>query len=230
MNMNSHLKNGTPFLFITFILLILLSIQHQAQATMVFVENAGFEDPSLPNGSFVFNVPGWTQILGLSGVFNPRVEQFRDEAPEGENTLFLSGSSGGNRNQPASVSQTLTEILTANTTYTLQVEVGNRFDSDFSGYSIELLAGGNVLALENSLSPLEGNFETSVLSFTASPGNPNLGQALEIRFSVPGSQPNFDNVRLDATVIPIPASIVLFSMGLIGLTFISLKSNPHRFK
>ena len=230
MNMNSYLKHETPFLFITFILLILLGIQYQAQATMVFVENAGFEDPSLPNGDFVFSVPGWTQTFGLSGTYNLRVEQFPDEAPEGENVLFLSGSSGGNRNQPASVSQILTEVLTINTTYTLQTEVGNRLDANFSGYSVELLAGGNVLAIEDSLSPSDGTFETSILSFTANPGNPNLGQALEIRLSAPGSQPNFDNIRLDATVIPIPASVVLFSMGLIGLTFISLRSNPHRFK
>ena len=74
----------------------------------------------------------------------------------------------------------------------------------------------------NSLAPPNGSFLTSVLTFTspldlALPFGP-----LEIRFQSLGfggldSQVNFDNVRLDATVIPEPSTGLLLGSALLGM-------------
>jgi hypothetical protein len=134
---------------------------------------------------------------GDGGTFNLTITQYPGQAPEGQNvadsSFFLAGF------LPPTISQVLSDVLTANTLYTLQVEVGNRLDTPFPGYVVQLLAGGVLLAEDNnSLSPADGTFATSTVTFTALPGDPNLGQPLEIRLRSFGRQTNFDDVRLTA--------------------------------
>lgn len=132
--------------------------------------------------------------------------------------------------------QTLTATLQPFTQYTLQVEIGNIASGEdvagndynlagFPGYRLDLMAGAVVLEQDdNSLAALlaEGEFQTSTVTFTTGASHPQLGQALTIRLVnlnlVDNTTPttatadlevDFDDVRLDAIIIPEPATALL---------------------
>jgi len=124
--------------------------------------------------------------------------------------------------------QTLSTNLQANTTYTLDVEIGNIasgtaqsnefFNLDgFPGYRVDILAGGVVVAQDlNALAGTipEGEFSTSTVMFTTGATHAQLGQALQIRlvnlnvvdaaFPLADLEVDFDNVRFDATLAAVP--------------------------
>jgi len=133
--------------------------------------------------------------------------------------------------------QTLTDTLQANTRYTLQVEVGN-IDSGvdvaqnsynlqgFSGYRIDLLADGVVLASDNNTlagSIPDGEFRTSTLVFDSA-ASVTPDQQLGIRLvnlniidplhPTADLEVDFDDIRLEAVVIPEPSSWILLSLVL----------------
>ncbi len=190
-------------------ILSVLGITAYAQAGDIFIENSGFEADWLANGGYFHGAPtGWTSTGGISGGFNPLSTHFALEAPQGRNTAF---SNGGY------LFQVLDDVLTANTSYTLLLDVGNRFDVDFAAYTVQLWAGGNLLAEETGLTPGLGSFEMSVVTFDALPGDLNLGLSLEIRFGSTAPQVNFDNVRLSTTLIPAPASLAMFALAAVGV-------------
>jgi hypothetical protein len=186
-----------------------------AQATAIAVANHSFESQVLADGINVVGIAGWSSG---GGVFNPLVGptgSFSNPVPDGNNTAWLNGGS---------VSQVLNAFLLANSTYTLQVEVGDRRDSTFPGYSVSLTAGGHVLATESALTPNDG-FLTSVISFTTQATNPYLGQLLGITLHSNGIQTNFDNVRLDVSTVPEPAST---AMMLAGLAWLGMAARRRR--
>ncbi len=193
------------------------------------IQNAGFEDSVLENFTFtVVPPPGWqvynpdglipavtTDDSSATGAFNPSVNNYPAGVPEGNNVGygFLVEAPGSGE---AGLSQILDARLAANTRYTLSVEVGNPTGDDpvpgisfpgFPGYRIELLAGGQVLAVDNnSLSIAEGTFRTSTVTYVSSATNSLLGQPLEIRLinllQGPGIEVDFDDVQLTAKAIP----------------------------
>jgi hypothetical protein len=138
-------------------------------ADLVTIVNGGFEDEVLSNGAFTLTAPtGWSTLGAGEGTFNPTVAQFPGEVPEGLNTMYISGT--GN------IEQILSDVITANTTYSLQVEVGNRLDSDDPQYLVQLTTGSLTLLAEDAdtLAPANGEFITSTVAYTALPGDPNL--------------------------------------------------------
>jgi hypothetical protein len=158
----------------------------------VVVDNFSFETPALVDGGWTPSIPSWTQISGTSGIFDPTTAQFPAGVPDGDNSAYINGGIVG---------QTiLAETLLADTTYTLEVDVGDRADKAFPGYEIQLVVGGVVRASadETSVSPADGAFATATASFTATAVD--AGLSLEIRLLTPGQQPNFDNVRLTRSV------------------------------
>jgi hypothetical protein len=200
-----------------------------ASAALISVINAGFEDPVLVDaGSTDTAPPGWNFSFvpendGEGGVWNPPTGAYPAEAPEGDNVGWLWDYSPWGSGE-ISLDQTLLSVLTANTHYTLEVEIGdplsyNGDDYDgFPGYRVELLAGGTVLSFDNNtLTITEGTFETSVVTFFAPSGHAKLGEALEIKLfnlaqPTPGGDGNevdYDNVRLTSVAIPEPST---FSM------------------
>jgi hypothetical protein len=105
--------------------------------------------------------------------------------------------------------------VAAFTQYTLTVAVGTRLDALSGGWSIALLAGVTTIASDTANSgPAAGTFVDEVATAGPfNPSNPLVGQNLTIRitgFNAPGNtttaQDIFDNVRLDATLVPEPAS------------------------
>lgn len=107
------------------------------------------------------------------------------------------------------VSQVLSAVLTANTIYTLKADFFARIDCCAClGSELDLMAGSTILS-------------------SALAGNPNLGQALQIRINTlgnpSGSQIDFDNVRQDGTLSGVPEPWSLPLLALAGAVLTTLK-------
>ena len=183
-----------------------------AHAASLTINNFSFESPALSPGGTSAAVDSWT-LTGQGGAWYP-VGYFNSPAPDGNQVLYLNYGS---------VSQTLSNVLTAGT-YTLAVDMGHRLDGYFVAATISLLAGGNTLASGgSSFDPGPGNFGNFVLTYTATAGNPYLGEPLAITISNEGSQSDLDNVRLDGPAsapVPLPSAFLLLGPGLVGLAAI----------
>lgn len=230
------------------LLLSLTAALPSAHATLLTVQNAGFETLFLADNTFNVSSPGpagWSAYGTINhnnrsiGVVNPIGSLlYPGGAPEGRNVgvVFLMDNPG-NQSQFAGIEsglvQTLSATLQTNTRYTLTVEVGNMAPdtspnnpfafTGFPGYRVDLLAGGQVIASDNnSLLPSEGTFLTSQFSLSIGASHVLAGQFLGIRLvnlnAAPGIEVNFDNVRLDATAIPEPATVaILFGVATLSL-------------
>ena len=186
-----------------------------AKATSLTIDNPSFESPAegSPGGYSTDVVTGWTVTGGplAAGVLWPPVGSFNGPVPDGNQVLWLTAGS---------VSQTLSSVLTAGDTYTLDVDVGIRNGYTFSPSTVALLAGSTTLvAGGSSLDPGVGNFATLTLTYAAAAGNAYLGEPLTIEISNAGGQMSFDDVRLDASdsSVPVPPSVLLLAPGLLGL-------------
>jgi len=186
----------------SFVLVLVLTGFVQAELLV----NPGFEDPVLAEDDWTWlDVPGWTQVGGDGpGIWNVTLADFDPViAPEGENVLYTENAPAGVAN---GVAQVLTETFAANTDYTLTAEVGNSWAYYYAGYSVQLLAGGIVIAEDNdTLWPEYYKWATSTVVYTYDPADSALvGQPLEIRLLNLGLDKDpsdtvgveFDNVTL----------------------------------
>jgi len=229
---------------------ISIALTTNAQAALVLINNPSFETPvtanatfsgaqaSAPSGWTVYN-SGATNSMRFFGVWNPSTtNSFLSGAPHGANVgvVFLQNTTNL---AEAGLRQVLTSNLQLSTQYTLTVEVGNFSDFDsgpfnftgFPGYRIDLFAGSTLLASDNNtLSPAEGIFATSSISFTSGVSHANAGQALSIRLvnlNGSGIEVNFDNVRLDAVAIPEPSSTALLA-GAVVTIFVCMRRRKNK--
>lgn len=202
-----------------------------AVAAEIPVANSGFETP-VTAGISIPPISGWN-----SAPFGPLVYNPNDSdgvwalpgglAPEGQNVLIATrGGAGGN----TPVSQTVSASLTAGTAYSLQVLVGaalqgvpqDVYPYRFYGYDVQLLAGSTVIAQAlNTFAPTfgYGEFKDISLNYTAAADDPLLGQPLTISLNATSDNLSyvrfafFDNVRLNAAVVPEPSTFGLASLG-----------------
>ena len=187
----------------------------------VTIVNSSFEDQVLADGGFVAGtITGWV-LDSNSGVYRPI--NYTSGVPDGFNVAY---------SDFGTISQTLSDTFAVNTLYTLTVDVGYRFFTNFPTYDIGLYAGGVELDSTSSLfpTPTEGTFEqaTIVYSTFGTLNQSSIGQSIEIRLNRPdfnSGQVNYDNVSLDATPIPEPS---LTSLALAFLAFaLCLKRRKH---
>jgi len=222
------------------------------RAVPVTVANPGFEDISNPQPSteFTFGPPNGWDLYDPDGITGGGAGNtyFIGTLMPSPPTNFFAGQYEGQRVGIAfnffgsggqgeyGMQQTLTETLQPNTTYSLDVAIGNIasgtalsgqfFDLDgFPGYRVDLLAGGVLLAQDNnSLNGLipEGEFFDTNVSFTTGAVHPQFGQTLQIRlvnlnevdltFPNANLEVDFDNVRLTSVVVPEPSSLALVAI------------------
>jgi len=188
-----------------------------AAPVSITITNPGFENPALAEGDWTSDnsIIGWIQINGADiGVWNVGPADFPNGAAEGLNVAYLyvpvNGQGFGQ------VLSGATGLLQRSASYTLTVAVGNSASyAAFPGYQVQLLAGGTLLAQdENTLTPAEGRFVTSTVTYTyASAHSALVGQPLEIRLLSKGQNSSeemeFDDVRLTVTVMPLTSGAVL---------------------
>jgi hypothetical protein len=189
-------------------------------AALIPITNASFEDGvgtttitnplgNYSEGSF----PGWT-VTGSAGRYDPNGTL----SPEAVDGTFTAWSNGG------TLLQTLGANLTANTTYTLSLFVGDRSDTAFPGFTVDLLAGGSALTGGSTIfsAPANGGWSSYSYTFTSLVN----GGALGIQLGSNGVQTNFDNVSLTAVAaIPEPETYAMFLAGLGLLGFAARKRN-----
>jgi len=207
-------------------------LETTAKALDVSVQGHSFETPLHADGGLAIADPiGWTTTSGegLMGIFNPTDSNSyagsNDSGAhggtlpnmDGVQLAFLTG--GGT----TVVEQTLSGVVVEdNTIYTATTAVGSRTRGTawWNGtyeYEFALVAGTTVVSsiTGDSVNLDEGTLTDVSTSFT-NDGNEQSGESLTIRFTnLSGGNADFDNVRLDATVIPEPATLAVF--GLSGL-------------
>lgn len=201
-------------------LFFVLLAANSASAIPVTVVNPSFEDDAFADAGFSYTDPitGWTRSGSQVTVWNPSATFFTQTGviPDGDQVLVV---------DPAGtfITQVLSDTLTADTTYTLTVGIGNRIGGTFGGHDIQLRAGGTILAQAiNTVSPADNQFLDATVSFFAPAGHAQLGQQLEIRLLRAGTSgaTEFDLVRLDALFVPPvpePSSLLLAATGLVML-------------
>jgi hypothetical protein len=185
-----------------------------ALAASIPIANFSFESPTQGYGGFTSGVVTDWIANDSSGVWYPN-----DPLPQGATDGHQVGSSNG-----GSLSQTLSTVLTANTPYTLNADLLNRID----GYknvssTLELLAGGNVLASSTITGGTAGTNALQSVSFLSGASGPYLGLPLGITLISGGGQSDWDNVRLVTTPVPEPETYALMLAGLGLISFIAYR-------
>lgn len=187
----------------------------QGIAETIPVANPSFEADVLSDDTWIGGAPtGWYLEVGDvgAGVWNP----IGSKATDGDNVAFSTGNT---------ISQVLSSTLEPDKTYVMEVDVAREYVGSVPIYEVMLFAGPFKLAeqtggiSENDWDPFE--WFTVVVTYTALPGDSNLGRDLVI--SLHGgptlqSDTLFDNVRLTANVVPAPSTpVALLGMGAVGL-------------
>jgi hypothetical protein len=177
-------------------------VGQNAYAVAIPISLPSFESPELndfqwtPNGNGGGSNPTeWTFGNG-AGVFNPTsVNHLTSEAYDGDNTAYSNGGT---------ICQELGAI-TGNTFYELSVWVGDRKDTAFPGYDIELrdASDDSILASVDETTgnpPADDDWAENTLELTIL-DDASIGNNLKICLSSDGVQTNFDDVSLEATPI-----------------------------
>jgi hypothetical protein len=230
-------------------ILALTFIAPSARAGAIYVPNYSFESPATTS----LDVPDdWTLSTsdGSVGQYNPY--EFRggdafylganptsDPANggsgypgiDGENLAYVAADNPG-----SGLSQTLAATLTANTVYTLTVTEGARNGTAgspfvFLGSTIELLAGSTVIASATDIvGPGAGNFKDQIaVSLDSSLFPSLLGENLTIELLTTNAATfygatDWDDVRLNASSVPEPSSLLIGSTAaIIGFIALALR-------
>ncbi len=159
---------------------------------------------------------------------------------DGTNWAFVNLTNSNNPLNPASgtITSDLVTTFAPNTTYDLTVAVGSNTQLNYGYYApgnfvVSILANGTPVAsgsLDGSTLTLGTLVDLSTTPFTTGASGGVVGDNLTIQlYSVSnntsqnggGQQSLFDNVRLSASPVPEPASLLLSGFAAIGLGLIA---------
>lgn len=216
---------------ICIVALAIVSIGRTTLAAPIAVTNYSFEDP---NGGDCCGanatIPGW-QFAGGGATGTQNQSPNNPPQTDGQYWAFINLDVP---NQTGTITTTVSPtIIAANTKYTLTVALGNNDQPPIYGDpgidSISILSGATPLATTTvpyGTIPNDTFVDYTVTYISGGGLDPNVGTALNIQLAstspngIGQLQPIFDNVRLDATVVPEPSSIMaLCGLGAIGLVF-----------
>jgi hypothetical protein len=199
---------------------IILTLAVVAIVSMGTVATANAAPITVVEHSFEFggigNLPAPWVNGGAGGKDVTTVAKFSGGIPDGIYFAYMNGA--------GYQSQTLSATLQADTTYTLTIATGWRGDlpglgfPTYVGYGIELWAGGNLLASDYdtvSGAPAIDTWKDATATFTS--GSSVTADPLEIRLIGYGIQNAYDNVRLDGSLVPEPATMSLLALGGLGI-------------
>jgi len=150
-------------------------------------------------------VPGWVKT-GTSGQFIPGTtpNSYYNTLSDGPTQAFADSGM---------LSQVVLPTVQLGMIYTLMVDLGNRLDLGFAG-SADLLINGNTYTAVG-VTPVKGAFGTFTATYIGQAAD--VGQAITIELKTSGRQGDFDNVRLDASPVPEPATFLLLTPALLML-------------
>jgi len=213
------------------------SLPAGAGATTLTIVNPSFELPAVPMGGLQTGATGW-DILGPntdSGVWNIKdspMGYWDTPVPglDGKQVAYLASSfspAGGGFAQTLSCSAC---SLDPGFLYTLTGVVGvpelQSSTTPSPNYSVSLWAGSNLLGSISGTGPAR-TLAPFTLSVDGSQFSRFTGQQLRIELFSDGPQTAMDAVVLQATAVPEPASVALFSLG-IGLLVLTLRLRDRR--
>jgi hypothetical protein len=191
--------------------------------TLIPIQNPSFESPDVTlNGSIPTSadsgstaIADWTIVgIGTAGVWNPSLTPAAGlTAPNGKQVAYIDGNYG------TAIRQTVGTGLTANTLYTLSVDVAKRADRNNGSlvlYEIALFVGHLGFASVSSKTPLTSDWTT--LTASASTGTILYPGSLEINIFNATGELEFDNVKLTATPVPEPSTTgIVASVSVFGV-------------
>jgi hypothetical protein len=194
-------------------------------AAPVPIANHSFETPDLTSGGNTWsnaNIDWGDPDPGINDQFTEFIANF---ASEGQQHVGINATDTNNNGLVDPLVQDLAATYAPNTIYTLTVGVGNRnatftIPGNESIFRLADAATGNVLAesiVDASTIPV-GTFEDRSLVFTTGASGGPVGNGIRIVLANgPAGRSHFDNIRLDATVIPEPATMTLLLIAGIAL-------------
>lgn len=185
------------------------SIQALSSASLL---NASFEDPPLPPGQYIATgTEGWINGTGVWHI--PTTGFYQANAPDGLQIGYTNN---------ARMAQQSSNVVGVGTN-SVTLQAGRRHDSFAGSFNLNVYAGGNVSSTGvvtggNLIATANFDFTTVAIdsftpitaSYTALPGDPNLGQFITVQLErTNGSQVNVDDVRITS-----PASTTVLATGL----------------
>lgn len=181
-----------------------------AFATLLTINNYSFESPAKLVSQTDPNVTGWTKT-GSGGVWHPAFT-----VPDSVQIAFL---------KSGTLSQQLSDTIQTGATYTLSTYVEKYYANNNQRYRVQLYAvtgSGDVLLNEvYGIPALAQHFYQVSTVYTADStyaGDPLKIELVAEKLSTTSCEMHFDLVTLDkAATVPIPASMLLFGTGLLGL-------------
>jgi hypothetical protein len=188
----------------------------ECYAAAITLANPSFESPDVFDGGVSGEVDGWGETGGapLRGLYDPDNPFYAESSG---NTVPLPGTATGFqvgmvRDALALLAQSAGPLM-ANTTYTLTVAVGDSLLGSATGW-IQLINNGTILAENRDFTGANGTFVDCTASFTS--GDSVSGELIVVLRS-DGNEVHYDNVRLDATLVPEVSSSLVFLFGTIFL-------------
>ncbi len=204
--------------------LVTLLVPIYSFASIITVTNGDFEDQSVvlnqvdvAQGPWAYGAAGWT-VVGSGGTYAPTSPAIYNA---GEADGRVGWSNGGQ------LWQLTSSIFEAGYKYTLSVDIGNRIGTSFPAGRISIFADipSNIIASFDLVEPVDGTFETRLVSATEVDFSNFFGQKIGVLLVSDETQINFDNVSVSATPVSTPGTLAIFGLSLILLSLTKRRKN-----